>query len=183
MDIRMQKKWLPIFVAAALFGGCVDEPASTTTTTGTTESDLTEGNRASIGDIYRLQAAFHLAKTTQDIDLMMSLWAHDAHFVNSGTPYSGTQAIRDFWLGSGSFENRRMSLVPSYKTQIEVHGDKAYLYFECHDIGDYDLATRFIAGDTFLAGTLVKRNGKWLFKDMTAGSAAPLSPDHLYFTE
>jgi hypothetical protein len=27
-----------------------------------------------VGQIYRLQAAFHRAKTTQDIDLMMSLW-------------------------------------------------------------------------------------------------------------
>src|SRR5207253_8872664 len=38
-------------------------------------------------------------------------------------------------------------------TRINVSGNQASLYFECHDIGDYDLPTRFIAPDTFLAGT------------------------------
>ena len=35
---------------------------------------------AKIGAIYQLQAAFHQAKSHQDIDLMMSLWASDATF-------------------------------------------------------------------------------------------------------
>src|SRR6266566_2238598 len=38
-------------------------------------------------------------------------------------------------------------------TRINVSGNQASLYFECHDIGDYELPTRFIAPDTFLAGT------------------------------
>ena len=89
--------------------------------------------------------------------------------------------LEAFWLGSGSFTHRRFSLVPSFKTQIEVRGHSAWLYFECHDVGDYDLDTRFIAGYTFLAGT-VRRNGShWVFWDMTAGSSYPLSVDDYYF--
>src|SRR5215469_14128863 len=52
-----------------------------------------------VGEIYQLQAAFHRAKTTQDLDLMMSLWADDATFTNrsNGRTYSGSDAIRSFW--------------------------------------------------------------------------------------
>ena len=142
-----------------------------------------------VAEIYELQAAFHRAKTTQDLDLMMSLWANHATFVNqsTGITYVGADQIRAFWQGSGSFTHHRFSLVPSYKTTIEVHGEKAFLYFECHDIGDFpsgafgDPNVRTIANDTFLAGTLRKVGGSWLFWDMTAGSSFPLSFDHYYF--
>jgi len=145
-----------------------------------------EGPSSPVGDIYQLQAAFHRAKTMQDIDLMMSLWAEDATFNNQGdpnSPYIGTESLRAFWLNSGSFKNHRLSLVPSFKTQIAVRSDdEAWLYFECHDVGDYDQTTRAIAGDTFLAGTIKNVQGAWLFSDMTAGSSSPLSADHYYFS-
>jgi hypothetical protein len=115
---------------------------------------------------------------------MMSFWAGDGTLVNQGdpnSPYIGSDRLRAFWLSSGSFTHRRFSLVPSYKTQIEVEGDEAFLYFECHDIGDYDLSTRFIASDTFLAGTLRHLRGSWVFWNMTAGKSVPLSVDHYYF--
>lgn len=142
------------------------------------------GESVQVAEIYQLQAAFHRAKTTADINLMMSLWADGGTLINQGdpnSPYAGSDRLRAFWLGSGSFTHRRFSLVPSYKIQIDVHGDTAYLYFECHDIGDYDLPTRFIASDSFLAGTLKHIGGNWLFWDMTAGKSAPLSVDHYYF--
>ena len=142
------------------------------------------GPESQVGKIYELQAAFHRAKTTQDIDLMMSLWDREGTLNNEGdpnSPYVGFDRLEAFWLGSGSFTHRRFSLVPSFKTQIEVRGHSAWLYFECHDVGDYDLDTRFIAGYTFLAGT-VRRNGShWVFWDMTAGSSYPLSVDDYYF--
>jgi ketosteroid isomerase-like protein len=142
-----------------------------------------------VAKIYRLQAAFHRAKTTQDLELMMSLWADGATFTNlsSGTTYVGSDSIRSFWQLSGSFTHHRFSLVPSYKTVIEVHGDEAFLYFECHDIGDFpsgsfgDAGVRTIASDTFLAGTLRKSYAAWVFWNMTAGSSSPLSFDHYYF--
>ncbi len=137
-----------------------------------------------VGEIYQLQAAFHRAKTTQDIDLMMSLWDVNGTLHVQGdlnSPYVGFDRLKAFWQNSGSFTHRRFSLVPSFKIQINVQSDQAGLYFECHDIGDYDLASRFIASDTFLAGTVRNVGGKWVFSDMTAGKASPLSVDHYYF--
>jgi hypothetical protein len=153
---------------------------------GAARADTPVGSPDSVqvAEIYQLQAAFHRAKTTQGLDLMMSLWAPDGTLVVQGdpnSPYTGTAALRAFWQNSGSFTNRRFSLVPSFKTQINVKGNQAWLYFECHDIGDYDLPSRFIASDTFLAGTVRQLGGTWVFGNMTAGRSAPLSVDHYYF--
>jgi len=148
-------------------------------------ADVSHGSEQ-IGEIYELQAAFHRAKTTQDLDLMMSLWADDATFTN-GTVYVGSDEIRSFWQRSGSFTHHRFSLVPSYKTTIQVHGDEAFLYFECHDIGNFadggfdDPTVNAIVNDSFLAGTLRNLGGGWLFWNMTAGSSSPLSYDTYYF--
>jgi ketosteroid isomerase-like protein len=144
---------------------------------------------AQLGEIYQLQAAFHRAKTTQDLGLMMSLWAGEATFTNrsTGTTYVGFDAIKSFWQGSGSYTHHRFSLVPSYKTTIDIHGDEAFLYFECHDIGEFasgnfgDPTVKTIVNDTFLAGTLRHIGGSWLFWNMTAGPSSPLSFDHYYY--
>ena len=150
-------------------------------------ADVTHGSEQ-IGEIYELQAAFHRAKTTQDLDLMMSLWAENATFVNksNGNTYLGSQAIRSFWQGSGSFTHHRFSLVPSYKTTIQVQGDEAFLYFECHDVGEFatggfdDPSVKTIVNDSYLAGDLQNLGGNWVFWNMTAGSSSPLSYDTYY---
>src|SRR5262249_5972488 len=52
-----------------------------------------------VAEIYQLQAAFHRAKTTQDLDLMMSLWAPDATLNVQGdpkSPYIGAAALSAF---------------------------------------------------------------------------------------
>lgn len=139
---------------------------------------------AQIGEIYQLQAAYHHAKTTQDINLMMSLWHPDASLTIQGdpaSPYIGLDRLQAFFLNSGSFNNHRFSLVPSFKIQIQVTGVEAWLYFECHDVGNFDADSRFIAADAFLAGTIRRVGGRWLFWNMTAGSARPLSADHYYY--
>ena len=138
---------------------------------------------ADVAQIYQLQAAFHQAKTAQDIALMMSLWDPNATLKVQGdpkSPYVGTEQLRGFWLTSGSFKNQRFSLVPSFKTRIAVRDSEASLYFECHDVADYDQPTRNIINDTFLAGTLRNVGGKWVFYDMSAGPATPLSLDRYY---
>ena len=127
------------------------------------QAQVTGPESAQVGEIYQLQAAFHRAKTTQDIDLMMSLWDGDGILNVQGdpnSPYVGFDMLKSFWENSGSFKQRRFSLVPSFKTQIDVHGNQAWLYFECHDVGNFDLASRVIAGDTFLAGTLRHASGR-----------------------
>jgi ketosteroid isomerase-like protein len=160
-------------------------PRSTTFGNAEREEPEEDGpGSAQVGKIYKLQAAFHRAKTTQDLDLMMSLWDPDGTLTvqgNSHSPFVGAEQIKAFWQTSGSFTHRRFSLVPSFKTQIVVRGDEAWLYFECHDVGDYDLSTRAIVGDTYLAGTLRNVDGKWVFSNMTAGTAFPLSVDHYFF--
>lgn len=147
-------------------------------------ADESKRVQASEGEIYELQAAFHLAKSTQDIDLLMSLWAEDASLTvpgNPNSPFVGLDQIRALLLTTGSFTHLRLSLVPSFKIQIDVHGDEAFFYEECHDIGDFALPTRFIASSTFLAGTIRRVDGKWLFWKMNGGSASPLSVNHYYF--
>jgi hypothetical protein len=139
-------------------------------------ADVSHGSEQ-IGEIYELQAAFHRAKTTQDLDLMMSLWADDATFTNTTTAitYVGADQIRTFWQGSGSFTHHRFSLVPSYKTTIQVQGDQAATG------GFDDPAIKTIVNDSFLAGTLNNIAGTWLFANITAGSSSPLSYDTYYF--
>ena len=43
------------------------------------------------------------------------------------------------------------------------------------------LPARQIVADTFLAGTLHRGRQGWVFFDMTAGKAFPLSVDHYYY--
>jgi hypothetical protein len=145
-----------------------------------------EGASDVVGEIYQLQSAFHRAKTMQDLDLMMSLWAPESTLNSQGdpnSPYVGAQSQRAFWLNSGSWKTHRLSLVPSFKIQIDVKSDDAaWLYFECHDVDDFDQPNRSIVADLFMAGTVKLVDGKWMFWDMTSGSGATLSPDHYYFS-
>jgi hypothetical protein len=141
-------------------------------------------NGDALGQIYRLQAAFHRAKSTQDINLMMSLWDPNGTLNVQGdpnSPYTGFDQLKSFWLGSGSFTHHRFSLVPSFKIKIDLHGDEGFLYFECHDVANYTQPTRQIAADAFLAGTIHRHGRVWVFDEMTAGKSFPLSIDHYYF--
>ena len=188
LDVRMSRRRLIGFGsagAALLAAGGVTAGTMLAGRTATTAAAADGGaSGRATGEIYKLQAAFHRAKTTQDLDLMMSLWAVDATLINSGdakSPYKGTDELRRYWSNTGSFKNRRLSLVPSFKTQIRVEGGHGYLYFECHDVGDYDLSTRAIVNDTFLAGDVKRVGDRWVFFAMTAGQAPKLSADHYYF--
>lgn len=140
------------------------------------------------GPVYLLQANFHRAKSHQDIDLMVSLWADDCTFTYNGTTYTGTDAVRTFFLGSGSWKHKRLSLVPSFKDQIQFTGgflgNTGYIYFECHDVAldtnDPGGPQGSLVSHLYNAGTLERRRGNWLFHDMHFG-AASLSVDTLYY--
>ncbi len=60
-----------------------------------------------VAQIYQLQAAFHLAKRTQSIDLMMSLWDVNGSLTIPGGSALGRSAVvaqsrgRLFWRRSG----------------------------------------------------------------------------------
>jgi hypothetical protein len=164
--------------------GCGGYQGSTAVSRSAASGGNSEAGGVSIGEIYQLQAAFHAAKSNQDLDGLIALWDPNGSLAvvgNPNSPFVGADAIRAFVATTGSFTHHRLSLVPSFKTQIDVNGDEAYLYFECHDIQDFDQATRFIAADSFLAGTVRRIGGQWVMGDMTTGSAKPLSVDHFYF--
>jgi hypothetical protein len=61
------------------------------------------------------------------------------------------------------------------------------LYFESHDIGNFatgnfdDPTIKTIVNDTYLAGTLQRVQGNWVFSYMTAGPSSPLSYDTYYY--
>lgn len=139
---------------------------------------------AQTGEIYQLQAAFHRAKSEQDIDLMVSLWTPDCSFDYLGVTYRGLDAVRTFFLGSGSWKHKRLSLVPSFKDQIDVHGDRAYLYFECHDVAldanDPGGAQGSLVTHLYNAGTIRRHAGNWQFQLMHFGVAG-LSTDTLFY--
>jgi ketosteroid isomerase-like protein len=136
-----------------------------------------------IGEIYELQAAFHRAKSHQDIDLMVSLWSDDATVTFNGNQYDGKEGVRGLFLNSGSWLHHRISLVTSFKDQIDVQGDTAFLYFECHDVA---LDTNDVGPQgtivTHLSnyGTIQNVAGSWLFWQMHFGSSAPISVDTIY---
>jgi ketosteroid isomerase-like protein len=144
-----------------------------------------------IGEIYELQAAFHQAKShaltdPSAIDLMVSLWADDCSFTFNGTTFTGKAAVRAFFLNSGSWHHHRISFVPSFKDQIDVHGDTAFLYFECHDVAldtnDPGGAQGSVVTHLTNFGMLRNIGGSWLFWQMHFGSASPLSVDTIYDT-
>jgi ketosteroid isomerase-like protein len=152
---------------------------------GLAKADLgVSHDSAQIGEIYELQAKFHWAKSHQDLDLMASLWAEDSTFVNGTTLYSGRAAIRAFFGTTGSWAHHRLSFVPSFKDQIDVHGDTAFLYFECHDVvldsNDPAGAPGAIVTHLYNAGTIRRVKGTWLFQEMHGGTA-PLSVTQIYY--
>ena len=154
---------------------------------GLARAASTHSARASseqLGDIYQLQANFHRAKSYQDIDLMVSLWTDDCTFTYLGVTYNGTDAVRTFFLGSGSWKHKRLSLVPSFKDQIQVHGDSAYLYFECHDVAldanDPGGPAGALVTHLYNAGTIKKHAGSWQFQDMHFGVAG-VAVDTLFY--
>ena len=142
------------------------------------------GENDQTGDIYQLQAAFHRAKSHQDIDLMVSLWTTDSTFDYLGVTYNGLDAVRTFFLGSGSWKHRRLSLVPSFKDQIELRGSNGYIYFECHDVAldanDPGGPQGSLVSHLYNAGRIKRVGGSWLFQQMHFG-AAGVAVDTIFY--
>jgi len=153
---------------------------------GLASADVSHGSEQ-IGEIYQLQAGFHWAKSHQDIDMMMSLWAADSWFIFNGqTYYNANGDVRTFFLNSGSWKHHRMSLVPSFRDWIEVHGNTAFLYFECHDIAldadDPGGAQGALVTHLTNYGMIRNVGSNWQYWQMHFGSASPVSVDTIYDT-
>ena len=117
-----------------------------------------------------IEKTWHKAASTQNVDLMMSIWAPDATF-NIGTEtLAGTAQIRDFFAHkAGPFQpgNHWVSDTPAYKVRITVNGDKGTLYFECHYV---DVATGKVVSVVAADQNVRKVDGKWVITSAAAAT-------------
>jgi hypothetical protein len=150
-----------------------------------------EGNaNTQIAELYQVQAAFHQAASgagvsaaakAQHLSDMLALWTDDGTLVVGSTAYTGkgnpgtpscdpgSLTLCDFFANhAGSFVLGRdwVSLTPSFKTSIDVHGHTADLFFECHY---FDVPTGLKKSDVSYglrgnpsSGQARKVNGQWL---------------------
>jgi len=156
---------------------------------------------ADIAALYQLQAAFHAAASCAGLDRdqhiqdMLALWTEDGVLIAGSTTYQG----RGVWNGSscspagptlcdffanhaGPFVSGRawVGLSTSFKTAIDVLGDTASLFFECHYFDVSTIPPQWRSDASYgvpgqpLTGLARKVNGKWLLSYAVAASP-PLS--------
>jgi hypothetical protein len=144
-----------------------------TAATGTHAPELQR--QADLYGITQIEARFHKATSTKDIELMMSLYADNATFTAGTQTYTGKDEIRNFWLTKAAPfkpENLWVSDTPAYKIVATVDGDKGTLYFECHFV---DASTREVKNVTAQNAIVARINGGWVIT--TSLAATPiLSP-------
>ena len=121
-----------------------------------------------------------LALWTEDGALVLAVGnPHDGHYIGkgdlfsncsmpSGDPNNQGTLCTFFKYVAGSFQpqNIFVSLAPSYKTQFQVSGNIAMLYFECHyfDVSGSPPAWTARSHLAFM-GSARKLDGQWLFSD------------------
>jgi uncharacterized protein (TIGR02246 family) len=128
--------------------------------------------QADILAIDQLEVKWHKAASTQDVDLMLSLYAPDATW-NIGTEVlQGRRQMRDFVTHRfAPFKpgNHWLSDTPAYKIRITADGHKGTLYFECHVI---DVKTSKLAAVVGADITVEKINGHWLIRNLVQSPVA-----------
>lgn len=130
--------------------------------------------QADIRAIEQIEKTWHEATSSQDIDLMMSLWAPNATFtVGPGQTLTGKEEIRRFFLKAPVFqpENHWLSDTPAYKMRVTVNGDRGTLYFECHYVDAAGEVVAYTGADQQVA----RINGRWLITNHV-GASATLTP-------
>lgn len=132
--------------------------------------------QADLYAISQIEVKWHKASSTQNVNLMMTLWAPNATFtIGPGETLTGKKAIRNFFVTkAGPFQpgNHWLSDTPEYKLRATVDGDKGTLYFECHFI---DVKTGKVAAVVGADQNVAKINGRWLITN-TVGASPTLSP-------
>ena len=119
--------------------------------------------------IQDIEVMFHLAASTKNIPLMMSLYADDATVTFGGKTYTGKDQVRSFFEKAGPFQlgNHWVSDTPAYKMKVTVDKDKGTLYFECHYINADNRTVAVVVG----ADQKVARiNGRWLITQLIAAT-------------
>jgi hypothetical protein len=100
------------------------------------------------------------------------LWAEDATFViNNAVTFDGREAIfTGFFAGAPFFNNSWIGLSPSFRTEVEVHGNTAEVYLECIFLN----LNKTVVAERSLHGTIRKIDGNWRFWRMRNDPAQPL---------
>ena len=145
-----------------------------TASTVSKANDATQ-READLYEIEQIEVKFHRATSHHDINLMMSLWAPGSIFNIDQETLTGKAQIRHWFLTKNKAfmpSHHWESDTPSYKIKINLNGDNATEYFECHYI---DTKTGKVVALAGVTHTLQKVNGRWLITN-SAGSTATLSP-------
>jgi uncharacterized protein (TIGR02246 family) len=125
--------------------------------------------------IDQIEKTWHRATSTQDVNLMMTLFAPNATYtVGPGKTYVGKEQIREFWEKAPIFQPKFhwVSETPAYKIRITVNGDKGTLYFECHYV---DPKTKKVMAVASADDQLAKIDGRWLVTNHV-GATPELKP-------
>jgi SnoaL-like domain len=131
--------------------------------------------QADMYQIDQIEATWHEAASTKDIDLMMSIWANGATFQIGPQTYSGKDQIRAFFATKAApFKagNNWVSDTPAYKTRITVSGGTGTLSFECDFV---DVATRELKVVVGTDLNVSRIDGRWLITNSVADTPV-LSP-------
>jgi hypothetical protein len=133
----------------------------------------TEKNAQDFMDLHQVEIAFHQAGSTKNLDLMLSLFTDDAVIMSGGKTYSGKDQVKAFWRAAGPFQpqNQWVGYTPAFRIRYNVEGEQAHLYFECLWV---DKTASKIAAHTNSDDNLVRKNGKWLIKEMKAAAVPEL---------
>jgi ketosteroid isomerase-like protein len=142
---------------------------------GSSDSDAAMQRQADLYAIDQIEKTWHKATSTQDVDLMMTLFAPNATYtIGPDQTFVGKKQIRGFWLTAPVFqpENHWVSETPAYKIRITVNGDKGTLYFECHYV---DPKTSKVVGVVGADQQVARIDGRWLITNHV-GATPELSP-------
>jgi ketosteroid isomerase-like protein len=138
---------------------------------GSSASDQALKRDADSYQISQIERTFHEAISKKDIDELVGLFAPNATGTfGPGKTVTGTEQIREVWLGSKAFKpaTNWLSDHPAYKLKVTVDGDRGTLHFECHFI---NVDTGKVAATT--AGNLdvAKVDGQWLITNFVGSTA------------
>jgi hypothetical protein len=135
---------------------------------GAGQSDIQK--QADLYAIEQIEATWHKAASTHDVDLMMSLWADNATFTVGTRQLTGKDQIRAFFANEAApfkAENNWISETPAYKIRATVDGDKGTLYFECHYV---DVPTRTVKAVVGSDQDVERIAGKWVITRSVAAT-------------
>ena len=132
-----------------------------------------EENADDFMQLHKVEIAFHEAGSTKNLELMLSLFADDAVLTAKGKTYTGKEQIKSYWQAAGPFQsqNQWIGYTPAFRIRYDVEGDRAHLYFECLWV---DKKAGKIAAHTNSDDQLARVNGRWLIKQMKAGTVPEL---------